>query len=121
MRKNRKGSAATSKKQQTFEEGLECYSVKSMPQNVKERSNGLVNCEKDITKAVTTLMEGETVGKATWCKNRMDTLSGVAFVVESEIFVNYDKMKLMEKLLGGEVALRAIGNDLWLVTVFWLD
>ena len=51
----------------------------------------------------------------------MDTLSGVAFVVESEIFVNYDKMKLMEKLLGGEVALRAIGNDLWLVTVFWLD
>ena len=43
MRKNRKGSAAPNKKQQTIEEGLECYSVKSMPQNVKERSNGLVN------------------------------------------------------------------------------
>ena len=60
MKKTKKGSAAP-KKQQTLEEKYECYTVDRMPLNVKTRSKGAVTCEKDIVKAVKTLMEGDVI------------------------------------------------------------
>ena len=49
MRNKKMGSAAP-QKQQTLEDQYECYTVDSMPQNVKTRSKGAVTCENDITK-----------------------------------------------------------------------
>ena len=60
MKKTKMGSAAP-KKQQTLEDKYECYTVDSMPLNVKTRSKGAVTCEKDIVKAVKTLMEGDVI------------------------------------------------------------
>ena len=122
MKKNRKkGSTAPFKKQQTVEDKYECITVKGMPQNVKTRSKGLVSSENDITNVVRIVMEGDVVDKPKWCKNRIDKLSGVAMLVDSDIFLESDKIGKMERLLGGDVAVKAIGDDLWLVTVFWVE
>lgn len=120
-KKSKKGSASPFKKQQTVEDKYECYTVEGMPQNVKTRSKGLVNSDNDITKVVKTLMEGDVIGTPKWCRNHIDTLSGSAVVVVSELFLKADKIEMMEKLLGGDVAVKAIGDDLWLVTVFWVE
>lgn len=120
MRKNRKGSTAP-QKQQTVEDGFECFTIDAMPRNVKTRSKGLVTSDEDIIKVVRILMEGDVVDKPKWCKNRIDTLSGVAILVDSDIFLKQDKIEMMERLLGGEVAVKAIGDDLWLVTAFWTE
>lgn len=120
MKKKKTGWTAP-QKQPRMEDGLECYSVAKMPRNVKERSQGRVKCENDIVVAVKTVMEGETTGKPWWCKNRCDSLSGVAMVVESKMFLSKDEIEMMEKRLGGDVSVRAIGDDFWLVTVFWLE
>ena len=121
MKKTKKGSAAPFKKQQTLEDKYECYTVDRMPLNVKTRSKGAVTCEKDITKVVKTMMEGEVVVKPKWCKNYCDTLSGCALLVDSDIFLKQDKLEMMEKLTNGDVAVKAIGDDLWLVTIFWIE
>ena len=42
-------------------------------------------------------------------------------LVDSDIFLKQDKIEMMERLLGGEVAVKAIGDDLWLVTAFWTE
>lgn len=120
MRKTKKGSAAP-KKQQTLEEKFECYMVDRMPLNVKTRSKGVVTCENDIVKAVKTLMEGDVIVTPKWCKNYCDTLSGCALLVNSNIFLKQDKLEMMEKLTNGDVAVKAIGDDLWLVTIFWIE
>ena len=121
MKKTKKGSAAPFKKQLTLEEKYECYTVDGMPQNVKTRSKGAVTCENDITKVVKTMMEGEVLNTTKWCKNRSNTLSGCALLVDSDIFLDHDKLELMEKLTNGEVAVKAIGDDLWLVSIFWVE
>ena len=120
MKKTKKGSAAP-KKQQTLEEKYECYTVDSMPLNVKTRSKGAVTCEKDITKVVKTLMEGDVLVKPKWCKNYCDTLSGCALLVDSNIFLKQDKLEMMEKLTNGDVAVKAVGDDIWLVSIFWIE
>ena len=120
MRKIKKGSTAP-QKQQTVEDGFECFTIDAMPRNVKTRSKGLVTCEGDIAKVVRILMEGDVVGTPKWCKNHIDTLSGVAMLVDSDIFLKREKLEIMERLLGGDVAVKAIGDDLWLVTVFWTE
>ena len=120
MRNKKKGSAAP-QKQQTLEDQYECYTVDSMPQNVKTRSKGAVTCENDIVKVVKTLMGGEVLNTPKWCKNRCDILSGCALPVDSNIFINQDTLELMEKLLNGEVAVKAMGDDLWLVSIFWVE
>ena len=119
MRKIKKGSAAP-QKQQTLEEQYECYTVDRMPLNVTTRSKGAVTCESDITKVVKTMMEGDVIVSPKWCKNYCDTLSGCALLVDSDIFLKHDKLEMMEKLTNGDVAVKAIGNDLWLVAVFWM-
>ena len=121
MRKTKKGSAAPFKKQLTLEEKYECYTVDGMPQNVKTRSKGAVTCENDITKVVKTMMEGEVLNTTKWCKNRSNTLSGCALLVDSDIFLDHDKLEMMEKLTNGDVAVKAIGDDLWLVSIFWVE
>ena len=121
MKKNRKKGSAAPQKQQTLEDKFECYTVDRMPQNVNTRSKGAVTCEKDITKVVKTMMEGEVVVKPKWCKNYCDTLSGCALLVDSDIFLKQDKLEMMEKLTNGDVAVKAIGDDLWLVTIFWIE
>ena len=120
MKKTKKGSAAP-KKQQTLEEKYECYTVDSMPLNVKTRSKGAVTCEKDITKVVKTMMEGEVLNTPKWCKNRNNTLSGCALLVDSDIFLKQDKLEMMEKLTNGDVAVKAVGDDIWLVSIFWIE
>ena len=120
MRKTKKGSAAP-KKQQTLEDKYECYTVDRMPLNVKTRSKGAVTCEKDITKVVKTMMEGDVRVTPKWGKNYGDTLSGCALLVNSNIFLKQDKLEMMEKLTNGDVAVKAIGDDLWLVTIFWIE
>ena len=120
MRKTKKGSAAP-KKQQTLEEKFECYMVDRMPLNVKTRSKGAVTFENDIVKVVKTMMEGDVLVKPKWCKNYCDTLSGCALLVDSDIFLKQDKLEMMEKLTNGDVAVKAIGDDLWLVTIFWIE
>ena len=121
MKKNRKMGSAAPQKQQTLEDKFECYTVDRMPQNVNTRSKGAVTCEKDITKVVKTMMEGEVVVKPKWCKNYCDTLSGCALLVDSDIFLKQDKLEMMEKLTNGDVAVKAIGDDLWLVTILWIE
>ena len=121
MKKTKKGSAAPFKKQLTLEEKYECYTVDRMPLNVKTRSKGAVTCENDITKVVKTMMEGDVLVKPKWCKNYCDTLSGCALLVDSDIFLKQDKLEMMEKLTNGDVAVKAIGDDLWLVTIFWIE
>ena len=121
MKKNRKMGSAAPQMQQTLEDKFECYTVDRMPQNVNTRSKGAVTCEKDITKVVKTMMEGEVVVKPKWCKNYCDTLSGCALLVDSDIFLKQDKLEMMEKLTNGDVAVKAIGDDLWLVTIFWIE
>ena len=121
MKKTKKGSAAHFKKQLTLEEKYECYTVDGMPQNVKTRSKGAVTCENDITKVVKTMMEGEVLNTTKWCKNRSNTLSGCALLVDSDIFLDHDKLEMMEKLTNGDVAVKAIGDDLWLVSIFWVE
>ena len=121
MKKTKKGSAAPFKKQLTLEEKYECYTVDGMPQNVKTRSKGAVTCENDIVKVVKTMMEGDVLVKPKWCKNYCDTLSGCALLVDSDIFLKQDKLEMMEKLTNGDVAVKAIGDDLWLVTIFWIE
>ena len=120
MKKTKKGSAAP-QKQQTLEDKYERYTVDRMPQDVKTRSKGAVTCENDITTAVKTLMEGEVLNTTKWCKNRSNTLSGCALLVDSDIFLDHDKLEMMEKLTNGEVAVKAIGDDLWLVSIFWVE
>ena len=120
MSKTKKGSAAP-QKQQTLEDQYECYTVDSMPQNVKTRSKGAVTCENDITKVVKTMMEGDVLVKPKWCKNYCDTLSGCALLVDSDIFLKQDKLEMMEKLTNGDVAVKAIGDDLWVVTIFRIE
>ena len=120
MRNKKMGSAAP-QKQQTLEDQYECYTVDCMPQNVKTRSKGAVTCENDITKVVKTMMEGDVLVKPKWCKNYCDTLSGCALLVDSDIFLKQDKLEMMEKLTNGDVAVKAIGDDLWLVTIFWIE
>ena len=112
MKKTKKGSAAP-QKQQTLEDQYECYTVDSMPQNVKTRSKGAVTCENDITKVVKTMMEGEVLNTPEWCKNRCNTLSGCALLVDSDIFLDHDKLEMMEKLTNGDVAVKAMGYDIW--------
>ena len=120
MRNKKMGSAAP-QKQQTLEDQYECYTVDSMPLNVKTRSKGAVTCENDIVKAVKTMMEGEVLNTTKWCKNRSNTLSGCALLVDSDIFLDHDKLEMMEKLTNGDVAVKAIGDDLWLVSIFWIE
>ena len=120
MRNKKMGSAAP-QKQQTLEDQYECYTVVRMPQDVKTRSKGAVTCENDIVKAVKTMMEGEVLNTPKWCKNRNNTLSGCALLVDSNIFLDHDKLEMMEKLTNGEVAVKAIGDDLWLVSIFWVE
>lgn len=120
MRNKKMGSAAP-QKQQTLEDQYECYTVDSMPQNVKTRSKGAVTCENDITKVVKTMMEGEVLNTPEWCKNRCNTLSGCALLVDSNIFLDHDKLEMMEKLTNGDVAVKAMGYDLWLVSIFWVE
>ena len=119
MRKTKKGSAAP-QKQQTLEDQYECYTVGSMPQNVKTRSKGAVTCDDDLVKVVETMMEGEVLNTPKWCKNRCDKLTGCALLVDSDIFLKQDKLEMMEKLTNGDVAVKAMGDDLWLVAVFWM-
>ena len=121
MKKTKKGSAAPFKKQLTLEDKYECYTVDRMPQDVKTRSKGAVTCENDIVKVVKTLMEGEVLNTTKWCKNRSNTLSGCALLVDSDIFLKQDKLEMMEKLTNGDVAVKAIGDDLWLVSIFWIE
>ena len=111
MRKTKKGSAAP-KKQQTLEDKYECYTVDS---------KGAVTCEKDITKVVKTMMEGDVIVTPKWCKNYCDTLSGCALLVNSNIFLKQDKLEMMEKLTNGDVAVKAVGDDIWLVSIFWIE
>ena len=120
MRNKKMGSAAP-QKQQTLEDQYECYTVDRMPQNVKTRSKGAVTCENDIVKAVKTMMEGEVLNTPKWCKNRNNTLSGCALLVDSNIFLDHDKLEMMEKLTNGDVAVKAMGYDLWLVSIFWVE
>ena len=119
MKKTKKGSAAP-QKQQTLEDQYECYTVGSMPQNVKTRSIGAVTCDDDLVKVVETMMEGEVLNTPKWCKNRCDKLTGCALLVDSDIFLKQDKLEMMEKLTNGDVAVKAMGDDLWLVAVFWM-
>lgn len=119
MKKTKKGSAAP-QKQQTLEDQYECYTVGSMPQNVKTRSKGAVTCDDDLVKVVETMMEGEVLNTPKWCKNRCDKLTGCALLVDSDIFLKQDKLEMMEKLMNGDVAVKAMGDDLWLVAVFWM-
>ena len=120
MRNKKMGSAAP-QKQQTLEDQYECYTVDSMPQDVKTRSKGAVTCENDIVKAVKTMMEGEVLNTTKWCKNRSNTLSGCALLVDSDIFLDHDKLEMMEKLTNGDVAVKAMGYDIWLVSIFWVE
>ena len=120
MRNKKMGSAAP-QKQQTLEDKYECYTVDRMPQDVKTRSKGAVTCENDITKVVKTLMEGEVLNTTKWCKNRSNTLSGCALFVDSDIFLDHDKLEMMEKLTNGDVAVKSMGYDLWLVSIFWIE
>ena len=119
MRKTKKGSAAP-KKLQTLEDQYECYTVGSMPQNLKTRSKGAVTCDDDLVKVVETMMEGEVLNTPKWCKNRCDKLTGCALLVDSDIFLKQDKLEMMEKLLNGEVLVKALDMDYWLVAVFWM-
>ena len=120
MRNKKMGSAAP-QKQQTLEDQYECYTVYRMPQDVKTRSKGAVTCENDIVKVVKTLMEGEVLNTTKWCKNRSNTLSGCALLVDSDIFLDHDKLEMMEKLTNGDVAVKAMGYDIWLVSIFWVE
>ena len=119
MKKTKKGSAAP-QKQQTLEDQYECYTVGSMPQNVKTRSKGAVTCDDDLVKVVETMMEGDVLDTPKWCKNRGDTLSGCALPVDSSIFLRKENLEMMEKLLNGEVLVKALDMDYWLVAVFWM-
>ena len=120
MRKTKKGSAAPLK-QPMRKDKSECYTVDCMPQDVKTRSKGAVTCENDITKVVKTMMEGEVLNTPEWCKNRCNTLSGCALLVDSDIFLDHDKLEMMEKLTNGDVAVKAMGYDIWLVSIFWVE
>ena len=41
--------------------------------------------------------------------------------MDSDIFLKQDKLEMMEKLTNGDVAVKAIGDDLWLVSIFWIE
>lgn len=119
MRKTKMGSAVP-QKQPMRKDKSECYTVDCMPQDVKTRSKGAVTCENDIVKVVETMMEGDVLDTPKWCKNRGDTLSGCALPVESSIFLRKENLEMMEKLLNGEVLVKALDMDYWLVAVFWM-
>ena len=120
MRKTKMGSAVP-KKQPMRKDKSECYTVDCMPQDVKTRSKGAVTCENDIVKVVETMMEGDVLDTPKWCKNRGETLSGCALPVESSIFLRKENLEMMEKLLNGEVLVKALDMDYSLVAVFWME
>ena len=120
MTKKKMGSAATPK-QQTRKDPYECYSVKKMPETVVERSLGKVKCGKDAENAVRGIFGGVQIGYTEWCVNNSDSLVGAAMLVENEDFVNFKRLKLLENAVEATVSVKAVGEDLWLVTAYWLD
>ena len=120
MTKKKMGSAATPK-QQVRKDPYECYDVDRMPKNVVERSLGKVKCEADVENAVKKFFGGTQVGKTQWCLNNSDSLVGAAMLVENEDFVNFKRLKLLENAVEATVSVKAVGEDLWLVTAYWLD
>ena len=120
MTKKKMGSAATTK-QQVRKDPYECYDVKGMPESVVERSYGKVKCEDDVVEAVKRNFGGVKVSKMEWCVNNSDSLVGAAMLVENEDFVNFKRLKLLENAVEATVSVKAVGEDLWLVTAYWLD
>ena len=120
MTKKKIGSAATPK-QQVRKDPYECYDVKGMPESVVERSYGKVKCEDDVVEAVKRNFGGVKVSKMEWCVNNSDSLVGAAMLVENEDFVNFKRLKLLENAVEATVSVKAVGEDLWLVTAYWLD
>ena len=120
MTKKKMGSAATPK-QQVRKDPYECYDVKGMPESVVERSYGKVKCEDDVVEAVKRNFGGVKVSKMEWCVNNSDSLVGAAMLVENEDFVNFKRLKLLENAVEATVSVKAVGEDLWLVTAYWLD
>ena len=120
MTKKKMGSAATPK-QQVRKDPYECYDVKGMPESVVERSYGKVKCEDDVLEAVKRNFGGVKVSKMEWCVNNSDSLVGAAMLVENEDFVNFKRLKLLENAVEATVSVKAVGEDLWLVTAYWLD
>ena len=120
MTKKKMGSAATPK-QQVRKDPYECYDVKGMPESVVERSYGKVKCEDDVVEAVKRNFGGVKVSKLEWCVNNSDSLVGAAMLVENEDFVNFKRLKLLENAVEATVSVKAVGEDLWLVTAYWLD
>ena len=120
MTKKKMGSAATPK-QQVRKDPYECYDVKGMPESVVERSYGKVKCEDDVVEAVKRNFGGVKVCKMEWCVNNSDSLVGAAMLVENEDFVNFKRLKLLENAVEATVSVKAVGEDLWLVTAYWLD
>ena len=120
MTNKKMGSAATPK-QQARKDPYECYDVKGMPESVVERSYGKVKCEDDVVEAVKRNFGGVKVSKMEWCVNNSDSLVGAAMLVENEDFVNFKRLKLLENAVEATVSVKAVGEDLWLVTAYWLD
>ena len=120
MTNKKMGSAATPK-QQVRKDPYECYDVKGMPESVVERSYGKVKCEDDVVEAVKRNFGGVKVSKMEWCVNNSDSLVGAAMLVENEDFVNFKRLKLLENAVEATVSVKAVGEDLWLVTAYWLD
>ena len=120
MTKKKMGSAATPK-QQVRKDPYEFYDVKGMPESVVERSYGKVKCEDDVVEAVKRNFGGVKVSKMEWCVNNSDSLVGAAMLVENEDFVNFKRLKLLENAVEATVSVKAVGEDLWLVTAYWLD
>ena len=120
MTKKKMGSAATPK-QQVRKDPYECYDVKGMPESVVERSYGKVKCEDDVVEAVKRNFGGVKVSKMEWCVNNSDSLVGAAMLVENEDFVNFKRLNLLENAVEATVSVKAVGEDLWLVTAYWLD
>lgn len=120
MTKKKMGSAATPK-QQVRKDPYECYDLKGMPESVVERSYGKVKCEDDVVEAVKRNFGGVKVSKMEWCVNNSDSLVGAAMLVENEDFVNFKRLKLLENAVEATVSVKAVGEDLWLVTAYWLD
>ena len=120
MTKKKMGSAATPK-QQVRKDPYECYDVKGMPESVVERSYGKVKCEDDVVEAVKRNFGGVKVSKMEWCVNNSDSLVGAAMLVENKDFVNFKRLKLLENAVEATVSVKAVGEDLWLVTAYWLD
>ena len=120
MTKKKMGSAATPK-QQVRKDPYECYDVKGLPDSVVERSYGKVKCEDDVVEAVKRNFGGVKVSKMEWCVNNSDSLVGAAMLVENEDFVNFKRLKLLENAVEATVSVKAVGEDLWLVTAYWLD